>query len=621
MTGRAPNRLRATSDWVGQTVGNYRLVRLLGEGGMGMVFEAYNEGAGGRAAVKILRPEVSFRADIAARFFNEARAANLIQHPGIVRVFDCGHTPDGSAFLTMEFLDGESLRSLLDRIGKLQSIDVVRLGRQMASALTAAHRKDIVHRDLKPDNLMLIRDPDMPGGERVKILDFGIAKIAEGLGGIATVTDSNVVMGTPAYMAPEQCKGAKLVTDRSDVYSLGIIFYQMLAGRPPFVADAAGALLIMQVTESVPLLTGFAPDAVPLLAQLTHAMLAKEPTARPAMESVLAELQRIETASQYGAAASSTSGPSLIPTLPLLNPRQLLSAPSGAPSSGAHLGKADGLGARLHGSTVTGAASESRRRSRPQRIGRALLALGVTAGLFGTAGFFSMKMRGPHFAALLSPRPAPGSTSSGLREPSARLGVSETVAGPGKGATAASQATEPASAPRTSPTAAKGKPSPSPLRASPYQVAQRHFDARRYAEAIKAAEKCGRDTQMQCSIIRAKAACRTDDRQVVSMVVSYLNEANPPNKEKWVRAIKMECEEDSLAFAEKLISSQKYQQAQSVARSNRVFYIERAWDIIGQAACGLHDAAGARQAASHLESAARIAKQRAFCLGQGMSLP
>lgn len=165
----------------GQLLWNYRLVRLLGEGGMGMVFEAVHDGVGGKTAVKILRSEISMQANLAARFFNEVWATNAIQHPGIVRVFDCGYPQNRTAYLTMEFLAGESLRSRLDRARKLSLTDTVRMGRQIASALGASHLTGIVHRDLKPDNVMLVADPELPNGERDKVLDFGIAKMAENL--------------------------------------------------------------------------------------------------------------------------------------------------------------------------------------------------------------------------------------------------------------------------------------------------------------------------------------------------------------------------------------------------------------------------------------------------------
>lgn len=161
--------------WIGQKIGSHRLLRVLGRGGMGMVFEAVHEGVLGRAAIKILRPDVTSRADVTTRFFNEARAANSVNHPGIVRIFDCGFTEAGVAYLSMEFLEGESLRARLAREHQLPVKTALRIARQIASALAAAHRVNIIHRDLKPDNVMLVPDPDVPGGERVKILDFGIA--------------------------------------------------------------------------------------------------------------------------------------------------------------------------------------------------------------------------------------------------------------------------------------------------------------------------------------------------------------------------------------------------------------------------------------------------------------
>lgn len=178
---------------LGQKIGNYRLIRLLGTGGMGMVYESVHEGIGGRAAIKVLRPEIASNEDTTQRFFSEARAANLIAHPGIVHIFDCGYTSSGIAYLTMEFLEGETLRQRLDRQRVLNVSDALRLLRQVALALQSAHARSVIHRDLKPDNLMLIRDAELVGGERVKILDFGIAKISEGL---AEQTRTGMLMGT-----------------------------------------------------------------------------------------------------------------------------------------------------------------------------------------------------------------------------------------------------------------------------------------------------------------------------------------------------------------------------------------------------------------------------------------
>jgi serine/threonine-protein kinase len=205
-----------------QLIANYRVIRLLGEGGMGLVYEAVRDDIGVRAAVKVLRPEYAHNAELAGRFINEARAANMVQHPGLVRVFDYGRLPTGEPYLAMEFLEGVSLRARMMRDRPLGEGDAMRLGRQIAAAVGAAHAKQIVHRDLKPENVMIIDDADAPGGERAKVLDFGIAKLETGAPSQVR-TRTNTMMGTPVYMAPEQCRGLKTITDRADVYSLGVI--------------------------------------------------------------------------------------------------------------------------------------------------------------------------------------------------------------------------------------------------------------------------------------------------------------------------------------------------------------------------------------------------------------
>ena len=159
----------------GERIGSYRVERLIGQGGMGAVYEAVHEQLGRRAAIKLLRRELSQDPQIAMRFFREARAANRVEHSGIVAIYEFGHLPDGTAYIIMEFLRGEALSARLrSRGGRLPYGDAVRIARQIASALAVAHAQDVIHRDLKPDNVMLVPDSEMPGGERVKILDFGM---------------------------------------------------------------------------------------------------------------------------------------------------------------------------------------------------------------------------------------------------------------------------------------------------------------------------------------------------------------------------------------------------------------------------------------------------------------
>ena len=193
----------------GATIGSYRIERQIGAGGMGAVFEARHAELDRRAAIKTLHPQVASSPDLVRRFLDEARAATKIEHPGIVQVFDVGRTDDGTTYIVMELLQGEALSDRLTEVGRLDPADAVRVICQAADALAAAHRAGIVHRDLKPENLFLVRDSAVVGGERVKVLDFGIAKLIEP-GGVSH-TGTNMLMGTPPYMSPEQCRGGKHV--------------------------------------------------------------------------------------------------------------------------------------------------------------------------------------------------------------------------------------------------------------------------------------------------------------------------------------------------------------------------------------------------------------------------
>ncbi|MFO0577559.1 MAG: serine/threonine-protein kinase [Polyangia bacterium] len=224
-------------------IGPYRVLRKIGEGGMGLVLEAVHPQIERRVAIKLLRPEYARDAMLTERLFREALAVNRIEHPCVVQISEHGQLPDGSVYLVMEFLRGQTLAAWMEQHpGPAPVRLVLGLMVQITSALAAAHDKQVVHRDLKPENLMLLEDVaglSELGAPRVKILDFGIAKVnrdappgeksengEKAPRGHNVKTATNVVMGTPQYMSPEQCQGAVYANDKSDVYSLGVMLFE-----------------------------------------------------------------------------------------------------------------------------------------------------------------------------------------------------------------------------------------------------------------------------------------------------------------------------------------------------------------------------------------------------------
>ena len=261
---------------VGTQVGAYRVLQLIGKGGMGTVWLAEHVVLGRRAAIKQLHPMYLARPDIVTRFFNEARAAAAIPDPGIVQIFDFGQH-EGTTYIAMEVLEGEPLDRRLRRLIRLPLGDALRILRQVASTLGVAHARGIVHRDLKPANVFLVRDPEVIGGERAKILDFGIAKLT---GDPGAQTSTSVVMGTPTYMSPEQCRGAGQVDHRSDVYSLGCMLFALITGAPPFEAAGPGDVIAMHLRESPPAPSSRLFGVPPKIDALVLRCLAKDPAHR-----------------------------------------------------------------------------------------------------------------------------------------------------------------------------------------------------------------------------------------------------------------------------------------------------------------------------------------------------
>jgi serine/threonine protein kinase len=234
---------------IGQIVNNYEVTRLLGEGGMGSVYLAEHPFLGRKAAIKVLKPECASNADLIQRFLNEARAANAIHHPNIIDIIDVGILPEGVPYMMMEFLQGESLADRLHRVSRLPQSEALYIAGQIASALAAAHAVDIVHRDLKPDNVFIVPDLQNPGHDHVKVLDFGIAKLRPEFAPGSPRTSAGALLGTPAYMSPEQCMGKTSEIDhRADIYALGVILFEMLCGRTPFEGQSYGEFILQHVT-------------------------------------------------------------------------------------------------------------------------------------------------------------------------------------------------------------------------------------------------------------------------------------------------------------------------------------------------------------------------------------
>ncbi len=263
---------------IGIQVGSYRIVEPIARGGIGTVYLGEHVMIGRPAAIKLLRNEYSANRDLVERLFHEAKVATAINHPGIVEVYDVGYTAAGQAFIVMEMLPGITLGGRLRERGRMSEAEAALLVRGVCSALEAAHAQGVIHRDLKPENVFLVPDPESPIGVRPKLLDFGIAKSAARAQAIGkTMTGS--VLGTPAYMSPEQCRGAGEVDHRSDLYAVGCLLYELVTGRPPFAYDGIGEVLGAHLYLDPDPASRWAPISREL-DELILALLAKDPAQR-----------------------------------------------------------------------------------------------------------------------------------------------------------------------------------------------------------------------------------------------------------------------------------------------------------------------------------------------------
>jgi serine/threonine protein kinase len=270
--------------------GMYRIVGLVGEGGMGAVYEAMHLRLQKRVAVKVMARELAANADALSRFHREAMVTSALGHPHIVQVFDFSTTPTGEPFLVMEFLEGEDLEHRLRRVGRLSPPDTVHVVKQVASALAATHAKEIVHRDLKPANIYLLE----VAGETdfVKVLDFGISKVRAAT---TKLTKASMIMGTPNYMSPEQALGrVDEIDERSDQWALACIAWECLAGQCPFVGENVPSILFQVVHESPPALASQLAGLPADVEEVLRCALAKDKSQR--FDSVAAFSSALESA-------------------------------------------------------------------------------------------------------------------------------------------------------------------------------------------------------------------------------------------------------------------------------------------------------------------------------------
>ena len=293
----------------GMTLNEYQVDSKIGEGGMGMVFSAAHPVIGKRAAIKVLRRELCEDPVTLERFIDEARIVNQIGHPNIVDVFAFGTLPDGRHYLVMEWLKGEPLRARVAR-GKLNHLETAAILRALARALEAAHSHGVIHRDLKPDNVFIVEERDaLP---RVKLLDFGIAKLAREDKQVAR-TATGAMIGTPQYVAPEQAKG-HAIDARVDIYSLGCVAFELLTGRPPFVADNAMEMVAKHLMEKPPRPSSLDKTIPRDLDRIIVEMMAKDRDDRPSLTEINAVLDSVakQPLPRKGSAAAERTRDSMI---------------------------------------------------------------------------------------------------------------------------------------------------------------------------------------------------------------------------------------------------------------------------------------------------------------------
>ncbi len=321
----------------------WKLVRLLGEGGMGAVYEGHGINGEGVRALKVLHPEFVTEESILQRFFAEAQACQALNNPNIAKIYEHGTAEDGTPYLVMELLQGQPLSQYIHDRKILTPEQASPIVYGMLQALGAAHAQRIVHRDLKPDNVFLVGDASVGSSGRftVKVLDFGIAKVMDGAGGMGSKTRTGVLMGTPGYMSPEQIKNAKGVDARSDLWSVGVMLFEMMSGKDIFPAENEFARLTAVLTQPVPLISSVAPHLAawdPFFQRAISKDLNHRFQSAQEMSQALVQMTRgpAQSVATVGRAWSTVALPafSQIPQATSAHGQHAL--PSGHPQAGAH---------------------------------------------------------------------------------------------------------------------------------------------------------------------------------------------------------------------------------------------------------------------------------------------
>jgi serine/threonine protein kinase len=357
----------------------FELDHEIGRGGMGIVYLARDRRLKRPVAIKVLPPELAFRSDIRSRFLREAETAAQLSHPNIVPIFTVDER-GGLVFFVMGYVEGGTLAQHMQREGRVPAAEVRRTLTEVASALAYAHTRGVIHRDIKPDNILLSTE-----GGHAMVTDFGIARAVSATSGDSRLTATGVAIGTPAYMSPEQCAGDKEIDGRSDLYSLGVVAYQMLSGSLPFTGSGTGALLVKHLSERPVPVTERAPDVPPWLGRVTMRLLEKQPSDRFSDASALV---RALEQGDVGPAPSPTQGQLIAPpqfapprpVAPLVPPPPAIPVPFSPPASAA----------APAGAPPVSEVERGRWEARPVvRFRKALIRWGTVAGVLALVGLFT----------------------------------------------------------------------------------------------------------------------------------------------------------------------------------------------------------------------------------------